>query len=488
MTPIAVGITLIAYIIVLLTTAYYSSRKAQNSDYFVAGRRLRWQVAALAMVAAAMSGITFVSVPGSVAADSFSYMQMVLGFTVGQFVIAFVLIPLFYRLKIVSLYEYLEVRFGAVSHRTGGWFFFVSKVTIAALRLYIMCVALQLLLFDHYSIPFWVNVLTMVSVVWLATRRGGVKSLVWTDSLKSLCLVGSLILSILFIVRAMDWSGGEMLQRVGESPYSRIFFFDDPASPKYFWKMFFAGVFSLVAMTGLDQDMMQCNLSCVNYRHAQKNIVVTALCQIVVIALFLILGVLLYEYSAFNGLTLPAKSDQLFSMVAVEGGLPLFVGVLFVLGLCSSTFASTASSLTALTTSCTIDLLGGGRYDSQERLTRLRLRVHSFLAVTIGVLIMVVGSLSDQSVINVLFKFVGYTYGPILGLFAFGILTRWRVHDRWVWIVAVGSLVVSVVGEWALKHYFGYITGFELLIYNAIVTFVGLMAIVKRDGNNKKRE
>ncbi|MFI3303497.1 MAG: sodium:solute symporter [Rikenellaceae bacterium] len=479
MTPLMVAATLLVYIFTLLASAYYSSRKARNEDYFVAGRKLRWHVAALAMVAAAMSGITFVSVPGSVAADSFSYMQMTLGFTVGQMVIAFVLIPLFYRLKVVSLYEYLEMRFGVVSHKTGAWFFFVSKVTIAALRLYIMCVTLQILLFDHYSIPFVVNVALMVGVVWLATRRGGVKSLVWTDSLKSLCLVGSLVLTIIYIVQALGWSGAEMVANVRESSYSQVFFFDDPDSPRYFWKMFLAGVFTLVAMTGLDQDMMQCNLSCVDYRHAQKNIVVTALCQIVVIALFLILGVLLYEYAAAQLIELPAKSDQLFSLVAVEGGLPAFVGVLFVLGLTASTFASTASSLTALTTSCTIDLLGGKKR-SEERLTSLRLWVHSLIAIVIGVLIVVVGSLSNQSIINVLFKFVGYTYGPILGMFTFGMLTSWRVRDGGVWIVAIGSLLLSIVGEWVAMHYFGYKVGFELLIYNALITFVGMMAIRKR--------
>ncbi len=477
MTSGMVATTLILYILTLLAAAYYSSRKARNDDYFVAGRKLRWHVAALAMVAAAMSGITFVSVPGSVAADSFSYMQMVLGFTAGQMVIALLLIPLFYRLKVVSLYEYLEQRFGSVSHKTGAWFFFVSKVTIAALRLYIMCVTLQILLFDHYSIPFWVNVALMVGVIWLATRRGGVKSLVWTDTLKSLCLVGSLVLTIIYIVQALGWSGAEMVAQVRESSYSRIFFFDDPSSPKYFWKMFLAGLFTLVAMTGLDQDMMQCNLSCVDYRHAQKNIIVTALCQIVVIALFLILGVLLYEYASAQSIELPAKSDQLFSLIAVEGGLPSFVGVLFVLGLTASTFASTASSLTALTTSCTIDLLSNGSKRSDETITQQRYRVHTVIAFAIGLLILVVGSLSNQSIINILFKFVGYTYGPILGMFSFGILTRWRVHDRYVWIVAVLSLLLSVGGEWCVSHFWGYRIGFELLIYNALFTFTSLIVI-----------
>ncbi|MFR9563131.1 MAG: sodium:solute symporter [Rikenellaceae bacterium] len=478
MSPITVAITILGYIIVLLLAAYYSSRRAKNSDFFVAGRSLTWQIAAMSMVAAAMSGITFVSVPGSVAADSFSYLQMVLGFTAGQFVIAFVLIPIFYKLKVVSLYEYLESRFGEVSHKTGAWFFFVSKVTIAALRLYVMCAAFQVMLFDHIYVPFEVNVALVVGVIWLATRRGGVKSLVWTDILKTFCLVGSLVLTIFFIVRSLGWSGAELMSNVAESSYSRIFFFDDVTSPKYFWKMFLAGLFTLVAMTGLDQDMMQCNLSCVNYRHAQKNIVVTAFCQLVVISLFLILGVLLYEYAAAVGITTPAKSDNLFSLVATHEGLPAVVGVLFIVGLTASTFASSASSLTALTTSCTVDLVGVFTASkSEEQIEGIRKVVHSLIAVAIAVLIAVVGSFSNQAILNLLFKFVGYTYGPILGLFAFGILTKYKVRDSKVWIVAVASLIISVVGEFVVMELLGYKIGFELLIYNALITFAGLMLL-----------
>ncbi|MFR9596201.1 MAG: sodium:solute symporter [Rikenellaceae bacterium] len=478
MSPITVAITILGYIIVLLLAAYYSSRRAKNSDFFVAGRSLTWQIAAMSMVAAAMSGITFVSVPGSVAADSFSYLQMVLGFTAGQFVIAFVLIPIFYKLKVVSLYEYLESRFGEVSHKTGAWFFFVSKVTIAALRLYVMCAVFQVMLFDHIYVPFEVNVALVVGVIWLATRRGGVKSLVWTDILKTFCLVGSLVLTIFFIVRSLGWSGAELMSNVAESSYSRIFFFDDVTSPKYFWKMFLAGLFTLVAMTGLDQDMMQCNLSCVNYRHAQKNIVVTAFCQLVVISLFLILGVLLYEYAAAVGITTPAKSDNLFSLVATHEGLPAVVGVLFIVGLTASTFASSASSLTALTTSCTVDLVGVFTASkSEEQIEGIRKVVHSLIAVAIAVLIAVVGSFSNQAILNLLFKFVGYTYGPILGLFAFGILTKYKVRDSKVWIVAVASLIISVVGEFVVMELLGYKIGFELLIYNALITFAGLMLL-----------
>ncbi|MFI3283386.1 MAG: sodium:solute symporter, partial [Rikenellaceae bacterium] len=434
-----------------------------------------------AMVAAAMSGITFVSVPGSVRADGFSYMQMTLGFTVGQAVIAFVLIPLFYKLRVTSLYQYLDERFGERSHKSGAWIFFLSKVTIAALRIYIMCTVMQLLLFDHYNIPFIVNALLCVAVVWWATRKGGVKSLIWTDSLKTLCLVGSLVLSIIFISSSLGWDIIESVTHVFDSSYSQIFFFDDPSSPYYFWKMFFAGVFSLIAMTGLDQDMMQCNLSCVDRRHAQINIMVTALCQIFVILLFLILGVLLYIYADANAIPLPAKGDQLFSLIAVNGGLPTIVGILFILGLSSSTLSSAASSLTALTTSFTVDLLGGESKYQEEELTRVRHRVHSALALIIVVLIMVVGKVSDQSVINTLFKFVGYAYGPILGMFAFGILTKFKIRDQLMPLVAISSLILTISGEWTLSHVWGYKIGFEILIYNAAFTFIGML-LIRRKG------
>ncbi len=485
MTPIITLITLVAYIIVLLAITWYSGRKAKNVDYFVANRANRWYTAALAMVGAAMSGITFVSVPGSVAADGFSYMQMVLGFTVGQLVIAFVLIPVFYKLKVVSLYQYLEGRFGVVSHKSGAWMFFISKIAIAALRLYVMSIVIQQLLFSYFGIPFWVNVLVTILVIWLATRRGGVKSLIWTDSLKTLCLVGTLVLSVVFIANAMDWSISNVWSQISESEYSTMFYLSDTSSPKYFWKMFFAGVFTLVAMTGLDQDMMQCNLSCVNRRDAQINIVITAVCQIFVILLFLILGAMLYIYSDFAGLDVPEKGDQLFAFVAFEGGLPIVVGVLFILGLVASTYASAASSITALTTSLTVDLLGSHKVKSDIDLTNDRLRNHSIIAAIIAVLILCIGGLGNQSVINTMFKFVGYTYGPILGLFAFGLLTPFKLHDKYVPVVVIVSLALSVGIELFASVYLNYHIGFELLIYNALFTMIGLACLIKKGDTNE---
>ena len=481
MTPAAVIAAVLGYIAVLFVVAWVSGRRADNAGFFTGNRRTPWYMAAFAMIGAAMSGVTFISVPGSVAVDSFSYMQMVAGFTVGQLVVAFVLIPTFYRLRVVSLYEYLDDRFGVASHRTGAWFFFISKMLGAALRVYVVCAVMQLLIFSHYGIPFWTNALITMLFVWLYTQQGGVKSLIWTDTLKTLCLVASLVLSIVFIMRGLGLSFSDTVREVSASPMSRIFFFDDPASDRYFWKMFAAGIVLLVAMTGLDQDMMQRNLSCATPRDSQKNIVLTAVSQIFVIFLFLVLGVLLYLYMECSGLTPPAKSDQVFSLVAVDGGLPLVVGILFVVGLISSTYSAAGSALTALTTSFTVDILEGTKRCGEERLTRLRKGVHILMALGMAAVILAFEYWADDSVINLVYKVAGYTYGPILGMFAFGMFTRRKVRDRWIPLVAVAAPVLSALVQWWAREAWGYRIGFELLIYNAAFTMIGMSLLVERD-------
>ena len=481
MTPAAVLAAVLGYIAVLFVVAWVSGRRADNAGFFTGNRRTPWYMAAFAMIGAAMSGVTFISVPGSVAVDSFSYMQMVAGFTVGQLVVAFVLIPTFYRLRVVSLYEYLDDRFGVASHRTGAWFFFISKMLGAALRVYVVCAVMQLLIFSHYGIPFWTNALITMLFVWLYTQQGGVKSLIWTDTLKTLCLVASLVLSIVFIMRGLGLSFSDTVREVSASPMSRIFFFDDPASDRYFWKMFAAGIVLLVAMTGLDQDMMQRNLSCATPRDSQKNIVLTAVSQIFVIFLFLVLGVLLYLYMECSGLTPPAKSDQVFSLVAVDGGLPLVVGILFVVGLISSTYSAAGSALTALTTSFTVDILEGTKRCGEERLTRLRKGVHILMALGMAAVILAFEYWADDSVINLVYKVAGYTYGPILGMFAFGMFTRRKVRDRWIPLVAVAAPVLSALVQWWAREAWGYRIGFELLIYNAAFTMIGMSLLVERD-------
>ena len=440
-------------------------------------------MAAFAMISAAMSGVTYISLPGSVAADSFSYLQMVMGFTVGQMVIAFVLIPLFYRRKVVSLYQYLDERFDITVHRTGAWFFLVSKVLGASLKIYVVCAVMQLLVFDPHGLPFALNVAITMCFVWLYTNRGGVRSLIWTDTLKTVCLVSSLVLCIVFIARSLGMSGAEVVDSVETSRYSRIFFFDDPSSPRYFWKMFFSGLFVVVAMTGLDQDMMQLNLSCRTKRDAKINIMITAFFQIIILVLFLALGVMLYSYVDSTGLEIPEKSDQLFAQVAVNGGLPTIVGVVFVLGLISSTYSAAGSALTALTTSFTVDILNGPERYDERRLTRVRRTVHVVMAVIMGLSIVAFDLFSDDSTINLIYKVVSFTYGPILGMFVFGMFTRWRIRGRYMPFIAVASPLLSALLQYAAREFFDYHIGFELLVYNAIITMAGMMLVVRRNEN-----
>ena len=489
MTPIAVLLTVLGYIAVLFAVAWRAGRKADNAEFFTGNRRTPWYMAAFAMIGAAMSGVTFISVPGSVgqfadgqfvAKDAFSYMQMVAGFTVGQLIVAYWLIPTFYRLKVVSLYEYLEQRFGASSHQTGAWFFFISKMLGAALRLFLVCAVMQGLVFAPYGIPFWVNALATMALVWLYTRQGGVKSLIWTDTLKTVCLVGSLVLTIVFIMSGLNLSVSQTIEVVEESPMSRMFFFDDPASGHYFWKMFVAGIVMLIAMTGLDQDMMQRNMSCKSPKEAQKNIVLTAVSQIFVIFLFLVLGVLLYLYMERNGLEMPTKTDQVFPLVSVNGGLPVAVGILFVIGLISSTYSAAGSALTALTTSFTIDILKGNKRYDDRRLTRVRKSVHLLVAFVMVGVVLAFDRWADDSVINLVYKVASYTYGPILGMFTFGMCCKRRVRDRIVPIVAVLAPVLSYCLQYVLFEAFAYQTGFELLIYNAGFTIVGMLLFSRR--------
>lgn len=480
MTPAAVIATLTGYIALLFVVAWISGRRTDNAGFFTANRRTPWYLAAFAMVGAAMSGVTFISVPGSVAADSFSYMQMVAGFTVGQLIVAYLLVPTFYRLKLVSLYEYLDDRFGARTHAAGAWCFFVAKMLGAALQVYVVCTVMQLLVFDRYGLPFWLNAAVTMTLVWLYTRQGGVRSLIRTDILKTCCLIASLVLSILFITRALGLSFGEMAREVAASPHSRILFLDDPASDRYFWKMFVAGIVTLVAMTGLGQDMMQRNMSCPTPRDAQKNILLTAVCQIFVIFLFLVLGVLLYLYVDHAGLTLPEKSDQVFPLVAADGGLPAVVGVMFVVGLLSSTYSAAGGSLTALTTSFTVDILKAPQRHDDTALTRIRRRVHVAMAAGMALVILAFGYGADDSSINLVFRVVSYTYGPILGMFLFGFFTRRQVRDRWMPLVAVAAPVLSALLQWGVREVWDYRIGFELLIYNAAFTITGMLLLMKR--------
>ena len=474
MSPVLVLITIAAYFAILFTISYIAGRKADNAGFFVGNRKSTWYVVAFAMIGSSISGVTFVSVPGMVATSNFSYLQMVLGFVAGQFIIAFLLIPLFYKMNLVSIYEYLENRFGLSSYRTGAWFFFISKMLGAAVRLFLVCLTLQLLVFDPLKLPFILNVIATVALVWLYTFRGGVKSLIWTDSLKTFCLVVSVVLCIYYIASDLNLSFTGMVNTVVDSDFSRFFFFDDVNDKRYFFKQFLAGVFTMIAMTGLDQDMMQRNLSCKNFKDSQKNMITSGISQFFVILLFLMLGVLLYTFTAQNGITNPAKSDELFPMVATGGYFPVIVGVLFIVGLISSAYSAAGSALTALTTSFTVDILGAKGKSEQEIVT-IRKRVHIGMAIVMGIVIFIFNILNNTSVIDAVYILASYTYGPILGLFAFGMLTKKQVRDKYIPLVAILSPILCFILQKNSEVWFnGYAFSYELLIFNAFFTFIGL--------------
>ena len=463
MSPISVIITIAAYFVILFTISYIAGRKADNEGFFVGNRKSAWYVVAFAMIGSSISGVTYVSVPGMVAASSFGYLQMVLGFVAGQLIIAFVLTPLFYRMNLVSIYEYLENRFGMSSYRTGAWFFFISKMLGAAVRLFLVCLTLQLLVFEPFGLPFILNVAITVALVWLYTFRGGVKSLIWTDSLKTFCLVVSVVLCISYIASDLNLSLSSMISTIADSDMSRIFFFDDINSKQYFFKQFFAGAFTMIAMTGLDQDMMQRNLSCKNFKDSQKNMITSVISQFFVILLFLMLGVLLYIFAGNQGIQVK-KSDEL-------------------IGLISSAYSAAGSALTALTTSFTVDILGTkGR--TEEEIVKIRKRVHIGMAAIMGITIFVFNLLNNTSVIDAVYILASYTYGPILGLFAFGIFMKQQVRDKYIPLVAILSPILCFILQKNSEAWFnGYQFSYELLIFNALFTFIGLCLLIRKDKN-----
>lgn len=467
-------LTIALYVALLFVVAWRSSRHSDNATFFTGRRATPRLVAMVAMVGAAMSGVTYISVPGTVATDGFSYLQTCLGFFVGYAIIAFVLIPLYYRLGVVSLYEYLDHRFGITAHRTGAWLFFVAKIASASLRAYVVCVVLQSLLYDVWGVPFWVNAAIMMTLVWLYTRRGGVRSVVWVEMLKTIIMVASIVLCIIFVIRALGLDFGGAITLVADGDYSRIFFFDDPLDGRYFWKQFIAGIFLVVAMTGLDQDMMQTMLSCRTERDAKRGMMSSIVVQIVVIALFLSLGVLLYAYAAKHSLT--DAGDNLFGAVATHSAMPSIVGVMFLLGLIASTYSSAGSALTALTTSFTLDILKGNRADERKR--RMS---HTLIAVAITAIILLFERFSSAGAITLIFTMASYTYGPLLGLFAFGILTR-RMPRRWSIVAAAiaSPMLCYILATHSAEWFAGYRFSYELLIVNAAITLLILALFSRR--------
>ena len=482
MTPWIVLATIVGYFVLLFIISWAASRRADANTALTGGRQAPWFIVAIAMIGAPISGVTFVSVPGQVAVKSFSYMQMVLGFAVGYFVIAYVLMPLFFKRNLVSIYGYLEQRFGGGTHKTGAWFFFISKMLGAAVRFYVVCVTLQLLVFAPLGIPFVLNVIVTIALIFLYTLQGGVKTVIWTDTLKSFCLIMSVVLCIFFIARGLGYNLGELCSAVAGDDSSRIFFFDNPKEGTYFWKQFIAGIFMVIATTGLDQDLMQRTLASKNVAESKKSLIVSGITQIFVVGLFLVLGTLLVLYSNKSGLAMPEKTDELFGQVAFSGGnIPIVVGVLFILGLVSAAYSAAGSALTALTTSFTVDILESDKRQQPNALARTRKWVHVAMAAVMGLVIIVFYAISNSDAISAVYTLASYTYGPILGLFAFGMMCRAAVRDRWVPLVCVAAPVLSFFIQQWLASSFGYTLGFELLLLNALLTMIGLALLIKKD-------
>ena len=431
---------------------------------FYATRSTAWWKVAIAMIGSCLSGVTFVSVPGMVGSVGFGYLQMCVGFFLGYLVIAFVLTPLYFRLNVVSVYQYLEQRFGVSAHKTGAWFFFLSKMLGAAVRLFLMIATLQLLVAGPAGIPFWVTVLVVMLLEWLYTVRGGVKAVIGLDMVKTLSMVVAVALCLVLIAREVG---------APDTSLMRVFYFDDVNHPQFFWKQLVGGLFTVVATTGMDQDMMQRTLACKSVRDSQKNLIVSVCLQIVTIALFLFLGVYLYQFAALHGLE--AKGDTLFPAVAWSGLLPAsgLVATLFIVGLVMAGFPAGGSALTSLTTSFTIDILGGK--DSK------RSWIHTGMAILMAVCILVFNALNSTSVIDAVYRLASYTYGPILGLFSFGLCCKARVRDKWVPAVAVAAPLLCLLLDLNSVRWFnGYHFSYELLLMNAVFTMLGLCLLIRK--------
>ena len=478
MNPLTILLVIAGYFALLFFISYLAGRKADNAGFFSGNRSSNWLLVAMSTIGAAISGVTFVSVPGMVATSGWAYMQMVLGFTVGQIIIAYVLIPLYYKLNLTSIYQYLQQRFGMNTYKSGAWLFFVSKMLGASVRLFVVSEVLQLLVFDKLAtpVPFWVNAIITVLIVYLCTFKGGVKSLIWTDLLKTCCLILSVALCIYFVLRA-----GVNIEGWTSSDMTRSFFFDNPKEGTYFWKQFLAGIFLVIATTGLDQDLMQRTLSCKNPRESQKNLIVGALMQIVVIGLFLFLGFLLYSYANQMNITEVAslKGDDVFPFLATGNYFPVIVGVLFIIGFIAAAYSAAGGALTALTTSFTVDILNK---EKDTNLTTIRTWVHIGMAIMMAACIYVIHLLNDDSVIQTVYKVASYTYGPLLGMFCFGIFTKKSVRDRWIPLVVILAPVVTwVIDVNSVEWFNGYVFSHERLILNALLTYLGMVCLIKKE-------
>ena len=484
-TPSFILALILGYFALLVVISFVTGKEDTNADFFTANRTSPWYIVAFGMVGASLSGVTFISVPGWIEASKFSYFQVVLGYGFGYFVVAYVLLPVYYRNKVTSIYEYLNSRFGPNSHQAGALFFFISRVLGASFRLFLVAIVMQQFIFDAWNVPFEATVILSVLLIWVYTQKGGIKTIVWTDTLQTTLMILAVFLSIAYINHALGWSFFDFLNSQELTQYNKVFVTDSFLSRSHFLKSFIGGAFITICMTGLDQDMMQKNLSCKNLGDAQKNMVVFSVVLVIVTGLFMLLGALLFIYAKKEGIAIPlmdgqAKTDLLFPEIALNGNLGIGVAITFILGLIAAAYSSADSALTSLTTSFCVDFLSLEEKEvSQQK--KIRKQVHVAMSVLLILVVIAFKYILDRNVIDGLLTVAGYTYGPLLGLFAFGIFTSYQIKDRWVWpVVIIAVVMTSLLGSIDASTIGGYQIGYELLPLNGLFTFIGLILIRRK--------
>lgn len=484
----AIILLILAYFGILILISYFTGKEDTNEVFFKAKKQSPWYIVAFGMIGASLSGVTFISVPGMVNGEQFSYMQGVFGFFVGYLIVLFVLLPLYYKLNVTSIYQYLEQRFGKVSYKTGAFFFLLSRVTGASFRLYLVALAMQYIVFENLGVPFWITVVISILLIWIYTKRGGIKTIVWTDTLQTLAMLTCVCVGIVLIANKLEWSVGDILNSAEFKSKSKIWFFGDANAKAYFWKYFIGGIFITIAMTGLDQDMMQKNLTCKNKKEAQKNMFSMSVLLVIVNFIFLSLGALLFIYAEKFGVQIPVvdgktRTDLLFPEIAMNQGLGTGLAITFIIGLIAAAYSSADSALTSLTTSFSVDFLNIEKLElSQQK--PLRKKVHIGVSLLLMVVVIVFNSL-EGNVVGNLFKFATFTYGPLLGLFAFGILTKRAIKDQYAWIVGLAAILITYAITSLPESILGdYKFHWEVLPINGLITIIGLFLISKKETAN----
>ena len=476
------------YFLILFFISNLTKGKENNSTFFTGDKESPWYVVAFGMIGASLSGITFISVPGDVGISNFTYFQVVLGYLFGYLIVAFVLLPIYYRNNVTSIYEYLGNRLGFVSHKSGALFFFISRILGAAFRLYLVAIVLQTFVFDSWNIPFEITVCLSIFLIWIYTFRGGIKTVVWTDTLQTFLMILSVFLSIYLINKNLNWSFANFIGSKEFSEYSKVFVFDNILERNHFIKSFIGGMFITICMTGLDQDMMQKNLTCKSLDEAKKNMVVFSFILVLVTLVFLVLGSLLFIYSSQTDISTPflngsENTDLLFPEIALNSDLGLTMGIVFLLGLIAAAYSSADSALTSLTTSFCVDFLDISKKDDKTQ-KNIRIKTHIVMSLILAIVIILYKNLLNTNVIDGLLTVAGYTYGPLLGLFAFGIFTKYKINDKLSLVVCIISVIIVVlIGRIPSEYIGGYVIGYELLPLNGLITFIGLFLIRKSPSN-----